>query len=211
MVNWCTLYIGSAGHGNGKGKHKSANGKLETREDIVDAQKYFNSKHTDTNKIYCYGSMNYEGLVGSASDCLGTIKDFLENCKQNDNCPIIYYTGHGDAKGDWCFPKGTISFQEIYDVLPSAFKTPVLICDCCHSGAWVWLGKEKNMHVIAASHQDELAWNRAFAKAVFNGDADAKNTLRNSSKAIANKKIGQTEVCYFTGFNASGNSSWLEP
>jgi len=222
---WSVLYLGSAGHGNGKGKAKSTNDILETAEDLKDAKRYFNGIHmrestlnlrSGYNKygenIYQYGEIHVQGLAGSAANVLETIQEFLRNCEFNKLVPIIYYTGHGkEGTGDWCYPSGTISYADIRDAdkkIQGKHWKPVLICDCCFSGNWVWHGQKDGIHVVAASDREMFAYNRQFAKAVFCDDDDAKQCLRNESHAIASKTIqGDSGVVWFSGFN----STWLEP
>ena len=52
-------------------------------------------------------------------------------------CSLCYETGHGEiGTGDWCFHDGTISIQEIEDIVPSDTLYPLIISDSCYSGHW---------------------------------------------------------------------------
>jgi len=180
---WSVLCIGSAGHGNGQSKVKATGGRLDTREDIKDAKKYFNG----FSNVMCYGEYEVGGNIGSASECLEYISRFMSACKRDNVSPIIYYTGHGDdVRGNWCFPSGTITFDDIVELYDKhrSTKVPYILSDCCHSGHWAWDAarlKERTgdkWRVACASNHNKLATNRVFAKACFNGDRTAQAALR---------------------------------
>jgi hypothetical protein len=203
--------IGSAGHGNGKAKVKSTNAQLETDQDITDCRSYFDGKQSP---ITFGGALNVVGLAGSASAVLDEITCFFERCKYNDEVPILYYTGHGDTDGSWCFPKGKISFDDIAEARKkSGCRMPALLCDCCHSGEWVYRAKNSSdqWHIVAASggscQEKKLAFNRVFAKAAFRNDKGAKELLYSDSRAIATKACNDRGAVWFKGFGRS----WLEP
>jgi hypothetical protein len=186
---------------------------LETQQDIDDCRTYFGGVNTPS-KITFGGAVNVMGNAGSASATLDEVKKFFERCKRNDECPIIYYTGHGNDQGNWCFPRGTISFEEIVEAnVKSGANLVTLLCDCCHAGEWVYRSKthKENVHVVGAaggSRQDKnLAYNRVFAQAAFKKEEAARSKLYSDSRAISTKKIGSSEVTWFTGFK----TSWLEP
>ena len=50
----------------------------------------------------------------------------------------LYFTGHGDTEGNWCFPDGTITLQDVVDQIPVFDKLFILkiYSDCCYSGNW---------------------------------------------------------------------------
>jgi len=180
---WSVLYIGSAGHGNGQGKVKATGGRLDTREDIADAKKYF----AGFGNVLCYGEYEVGGNIGSSSECLKYIDGFMSACKRDSVSPIIYYTGHGDSvRGNWCFPSGTVSFNDIVELYNKhkSVKVPYILSDCCHSGYWAWdaanLKKKtgNKWRVACASNHNKLATNRVFAKACFDRDTTAQAALR---------------------------------
>jgi hypothetical protein len=216
MANrWSYFCIGSGGHGNGKAKAKSTNAQLETEQDIADCRSYFNGKHCPRKTPITFGgALNVVGLAGSASAVLDEITSFFERCKHNDEVPILYYTGHGDSDGSWCFPKGEISFDDIAQARKKAgCRMPAVLCDCCHSGEWVYRAKNSNdqWHIVAASggssQEKKLAYNRVFAKAVFKKDKAAQELLYSDSRAIATTNCHNREAVWFKGFGRS----WLEP
>ena len=50
---------------------------------------------------------------------------------------MLYYSGHGEtATGNWCFSDGTISIQEIFDMVPKGWCYPMIFSDACYSGHW---------------------------------------------------------------------------
>lgn len=222
-MKWYYFCVGSAGHGNGKGKEKSTNAKLETQADIDDCKAYFakcksNSIGPGGGTGFVYGTTNVEGLAGSAPSTLEMLKTFFDRCKKDEAQPVVYYTGHGNEQGDWCFPDGAITFDDIMTASANGGKFPILLCDCCHSGEWVYKASNKRKngsgpHVVAAaggSQQDKkLAYNRVFADAVFNKKAEAKEKLYSNSRAISTKRCGgdDGEVVWFKGFE----SSFIEP
>jgi len=184
--------IGSAGHGNGQAKNKANSGRLDTKSDIADCKQYF-GKHEAT--MMCYGEYEVGGNVGKSSECLQYIKKFFECCKRDEVAPVIYYTGHGDANGDWCFPEGKISWKDLLDLYSESKLTqvPSILSDCCHSGTWCWRAAEhqkksgQKLQVIAACNHNKLATNKLFAKAVFLNDKDAQASLRaEDHDAVAN-------------------------
>ncbi|CAH3144891.1 unnamed protein product, partial [Porites lobata] len=51
--------------------------------------------------------------------------------------PMLYYTGHGETgTGNWCFANGTISIEEISNLLPVDCFYPMIFSDACYSGHW---------------------------------------------------------------------------
>ena len=67
---------------------------------------------------------------------------------------MLYYTGHGETgTGNWCFSDGTISIQEIFDMVPGGCYYPLIFSDACYSGHWAnfCLGKSiGGFHCLAA-------------------------------------------------------------
>ena len=57
-----------------------------------------------------------------------------------DQTHVQYKTGHGEVgTGDWCFHDGTISIQEMEDIVPTDCLfglSPLIISDTCYSGNW---------------------------------------------------------------------------
>ena len=61
----------------------------------------------------------------------------FEKCTQTKAHPMLYYTGHGEiGTGNWCFSDGTISIQEIFDMVPAGCCYPMIFSDACYSGHW---------------------------------------------------------------------------
>ncbi|KAL9953314.1 hypothetical protein ACROYT_G040712 [Oculina patagonica] len=109
---------------------------------------------------------NMEGAVGSKlfntvkdlyltkSRALEHISSLFDKCKRKKVKPMLYYTGHGEiGTGNWCFHDGTISIQEIFDMLPGGAYYPMIFSDACYSGHWANFCCEKNIasfHCLAA-------------------------------------------------------------
>ena len=96
-----------------------------------------------------YDLLNMEKAVGSKlfntvkdlyltkSEALAKIGNIFEACKSKKFKPLLYYTGHGEiGTGNWCFHDGTISIQEIFDMLPGGVYYPMIFSDACYSGHW---------------------------------------------------------------------------
>ena len=110
--------------------------------------------------------VNMEDVVGSK--LYNTVKDLyltkhaalrhitllFEKCKDTNAKPMLYYTGHGEiGTGNWCFSDGTISIQEIFDMVPGGCYYPLIFSDACYSGHWAnfCLGKSiGGFHCLAA-------------------------------------------------------------
>ena len=76
-------------------------------------------------------------LYLTKSDALAKIRTFFEACKPTKCHPMLYYTGHGEiGTGNWCFHDGTISIQEIFDMVPEGVYYPMIFSDACYSGHW---------------------------------------------------------------------------
>lgn len=66
-------------------------------------------------------------LFLTKSAASGYIRRLFDTCKCKKVKPILYYTGHGElGTGNWCFADGTISLQEILDMLPGGTYYPDL-------------------------------------------------------------------------------------
>ena len=93
--------------------------------------------------------LNMEAAVGH--DLFNTVKDLsltkseasrrivklFDMCRRKRFQPMLYYTGHGETgTGNWCFADGTISIQEILDMLPKRTLYPMIFSDTCYSGHW---------------------------------------------------------------------------
>ncbi|KAL9953319.1 hypothetical protein ACROYT_G040717 [Oculina patagonica] len=93
-------------------------------------------------------------LHQSKSRALEQIGKLFDVCKRDKFKPMLYYTGHGEnGTGNWCFDKGTISVQEIVDLLPEGTYYPMIFSDSCYSGHWANFCFEKNIagfHCLAA-------------------------------------------------------------
>jgi len=82
------------------------------------------------------------------------IRKLFELCQREELKPFLYYTGHGEiGTGNWCFSDGTISIQEIFDMVPEGTYYPMIFSDACYSGHWANFCLNKNIagfHCLAA-------------------------------------------------------------
>ena len=79
---------------------------------------------------------------------LGHIKSLFETCRSQGLRPMLYYTGHGEkGTGNWCFKKGKITIQTIFDNCPKGMYNPMIFSDTCYSGHWANFCLEKNKDV----------------------------------------------------------------
>ena len=83
------------------------------------------------------------------------IRSLFKACRRDRVKPILYYTGHGEiGTGNWCFSDGTISIQEILDMLGTGGTYyPMIFSDACYSGHWANFCLEKDIagfHCLAA-------------------------------------------------------------
>ena len=110
--------------------------------------------------------VNMEDVVGSK--LFNTVKDLyltkhaalrhvtmvFKKCKETKAKPILYYTGHGEVgTGNWCLADGTISIQEIIDMVPVGCFSPMIFSDACYSGHWANFCLKKGIsdfHCLAA-------------------------------------------------------------
>ena len=95
------------------------------------------------------------------SFALDEIRDHFEHCKRENLKPALYYAGHGEiGTGNWCFDDGTLSIQEISDMVRCECQLPVIVSDCCFSGHWANFCLNKGMkgfHCFAACPFDTMA------------------------------------------------------
>ena len=93
-------------------------------------------------------------LYLTKSAASGHIRRLFKTCKREELRPLLYYTGHGEiGTGNWCFSDGTISIQEILDMLPGGTYYPMIFSDACYSGHWANFCLERNIagfHCLAA-------------------------------------------------------------
>ena len=93
---------------------------------------------------------------------LGHIRRLFEKCKLTKAHPMLYYTGHGEiGTGNWCFADGTISIQEIFDMVPVGGCYPMIFSDACYSGHWANFCLEKGIsgfHCLAACPEYSTAF-----------------------------------------------------
>ena len=97
-------------------------------------------------------------------DAVNKIRNFFNHCQKNGFKPMLYYTGHGEiGTGNWCFNDGTLSIQEIDDMLPGECYYPTIVSDACYSGHWAnfCLAKDINgFKCLAASPEYSVAIDR---------------------------------------------------
>ena len=73
------------------------------------------------------------------ADAQEEIGNFFSYCQESGYKPMLYYSGHGEiGTGNWCFHDGTLSIQEIEDMLLPYYDWlhPTIISDACYSGHW---------------------------------------------------------------------------
>ena len=87
-------------------------------------------------------------------DALKKIRALFDTCKPKKFHPMLYYTGHGESgTGNWCFHDGTISIQEIFEMLPGNVCYAMIFSDACYSGHWANFCINKDIpgfHCLAA-------------------------------------------------------------
>ena len=85
---------------------------------------------------------------------LRRIASLLKTCKDTNTKPMLFYSGHGEiGTGNWCFADGTISIQEIFDMVPEGCHNPMIFSDACYSGHWANFCLRKGIpgfHCLAA-------------------------------------------------------------
>ncbi|KAL9953313.1 hypothetical protein ACROYT_G040711 [Oculina patagonica] len=113
--------------------------------------------HDLANMEAAVGSKLYntvKDLYLTKSRALEHISSLFDTCKRREVKPMLYYTGHGqNGTGNWCFHDGTISIQEIVDLLPEGTSYPMIFSDACYSGHWANFCFKKNIagfHCLAA-------------------------------------------------------------
>merc|ERR1719333_876071 len=73
------------------------------------------------------------------------LRYLAEVCAKKDWKPCVYYTGHGEeGTGDWCLKDGTMTFEDVIACFSSGSKAPIIFTDCCYSGTWANMAREKN-------------------------------------------------------------------
>ena len=85
-------------------------------------------------------------LYLTKSTALGHIRRLFDECEKRGTHPMLYYTGHGEiGTGNWCFADGTISIQEIFDMVSEGCYYPMIFSDACYSGHWANFCTRKNI------------------------------------------------------------------
>ena len=103
--------------------------------------------------IYLFNTV--KDLYLTKSTACDHIRSLFKACRRDRVKPILYYTGHGEiGTGNWCFSDGTISIQEILDMLGTGgIYYPMIFSDACYSGHWANFCLEKDIagfHCLAA-------------------------------------------------------------
>ncbi len=100
-------------------------------------------------------------LYLTKSEAFDKIRKLFDTCKRGEDQAMLYYTGHGEVgTGNWCFADGTISIQEIFDMVPGGVYYPMIFSDACYSGHWANFCCEKNIsgfHCLAACPEHSTA------------------------------------------------------
>jgi len=180
------LAIGSAGAGiEGVAKEKNPNSSLDlldTKQDIEFFKEFCLAFDGLDSTFEWFGSFEVCGNGGSKEVVLKTLHEFFDKCKNEDYKPLIYYTGHGDKNGDWCFRNGDrITFDDLYDYHESHHSgyNVTVFSDCCYSGQWVVQSRrQQKMIVKSASGPHTTAYNGVFSRGFFHHDATAMSTIR---------------------------------
>merc|ERR1739845_107840 len=74
--------------------------------------------------------------------------------------PEIYYSGHGNSNGSWCFKDGkTWAISQIKALVP-ADADPLLYIDCCYAGKWF---DDCDYEMCLASCDDRTATDNCFS------------------------------------------------
>ncbi|XP_068670716.1 uncharacterized protein [Montipora foliosa] len=106
------------------------------------------------NAVGHYLHNTVKDLQLTKSQALVKIRTLFDECKRNSSKPMLYYTGHGEVgTGNWCFHDGTISIQEILDMVPGGMFYPMIFSDACYSGHWANFCLQKDItgfHCLAA-------------------------------------------------------------
>ena len=93
-------------------------------------------------------------LYLTKSSAVGHIRRFFDACKSQGAKPMLYYTGHGEiGTGNWSFADGTISIQELFNMVPEGCYYPMIFSDACYSGHWANFCASKGIagfHCLAA-------------------------------------------------------------
>eukprot|EP01084_Bolivina_argentea_P186472 321425_1 len=162
------MAIGSGGdikHG-AVAKAKSATNSSELAVELDIDRLKSHSKH----KIY--GTIICKGKVGKTESVKSEIIDFFKS-KQEQDVWCIYYTGHGNRDGDWCFYDGRISFGWILHAFKQNYKKHFggivrlhIVSDCCYSGKWVDAASKayKNLPYAVFVEVDSAAGSQCVAK-----------------------------------------------
>lgn len=128
----------------------------------------------------------------------------------------VYYTGHGEEHtGNWSFPDGVVTLQNIVDVFDEDDRVSLWIyADCCYSGKWCDDLREGKIHakcevhynIYSACKADALATETVFSN-LFKNDYP-RNGWFQIFDYYAGKNIWPTNIpqkgtqilCTYTGF-----------
>ena len=152
-------------------------GATDPPKEIGISQRRTRDAQGDRNGVFLAGVtrdlVNMEDVVGTK--LFNTVKDLyltkdaalrhvtmvFEKCTQTKAHPMLYYTGHGEiGTGNWCFADGTISIQEIFDMVPVGGCYPMIFSDACYSGHWANFCLAKGIsgfHCLAACPEYSMA------------------------------------------------------
>ncbi len=187
---------------------------LSTDSDLSD-MKYYASKYNVSG-----GKIDFAGIGGKVSMAKTTIEVYLQYASKQAACLILYYTGHGcKDTGNWSFTDGTLTFDDVYQMIVKAKVKTYIIADCCYSGCWVTKAKKIKSpfcEVIAASGSDTVAYNCLFSKAFWRGERldDALQPKPCKSlqwKESSNEQMNRNDLlrCWFIN-KSKYNVDWKE-
>lgn len=116
--------------------------KRRPRDDLGDGNGAFldGVTHDLVNMEYLVRSKLYntvKDLYLTKDRAFEHITKLFKICKDKEAVPMLYYTGHGEiGTGNWCFANGTISIEEISNLVPVDCFYPMIFSDACYSGHW---------------------------------------------------------------------------
>eukprot|EP01084_Bolivina_argentea_P285516 489638_1 len=124
--------------------------------DYLNVQQYFE----DSTKFDCNNA-----IQNMKSQKTSIVKDAINDLYDEVlNGPMgVYFTGHGDHNGSWCFKDGEIEWQWFGQKIIERKGNIYLFIDCCNSGNWCinleqLESKCKNVYIFAASLPNKKAF-----------------------------------------------------
>lgn len=117
-------------------------------------------KEVTATTIYPLKKKTYYNKYATKENCLSGLK-WVASTATEDSLAFIYIGTHGaDRKGFYSYlADGVLSTFEIKNALSGLVSPTFFVMDACQSGAFIrdW-GEPKNVFMIAACREDELAY-----------------------------------------------------